>query len=325
MKISNWTTRNLTILIAAIAITGLSFGAPVCGTAIGDDQDTKQESSDDGFDTDAPEFDASDDPRGLTKKPVAAEDIGVDSKLGDMIPMSLRFKDQNNRQVQLGDYFDGEHPVLLSFNYSDCPKLCSVQLQNMTLALREISQVAGKDFQIVSISMDPKEQTSRALETKKKFTKMYNKKGTDDGWHFLTGKAANISKAADVCGFRYKYIRKQKLFSHPPVFILIAPDGKIARYVHGLSYDPDVMEKAIDETADGIIGKPVNILSYGLGCFLFDESTGKYTFQAMTAMRLGGALTALLLVITLVPYWFFRRGQTDDGKKESGLPLASAN
>ena len=311
----NWTIRNFALLIAA-AITGLGFGAPVHS------QDTN--SAEDTFDDQAPEFDPVQDPQGLTKKPRAAEDIGVDSKLGGMIPMSLRFKDEKNRQVQLGDYFDGQRPVLLSFNYSDCPKLCSVQLQNMTLALREIRQVAGKDFEIVSISIDPNEQTSRALQTKEKFTKMYNKKGTDDGWHFLTGKVASIEKATDVCGFRYKYIRRQKLFSHAPVFILIAPDGKIARYVHGLKYDPDVMEKAIDETAEGIIGKPVNILSYGLGCFLFDESTGKYTFQAMMAMRLGGALTTFLLVITLVPYWFFRRGQRVKDETKPKLPLASA-
>lgn len=331
MKHTNWTIRNLALLIA-IAITGVSFVAPVKACSTFDDQETTNaadssfaesadEKDDADFDSKAPEFDAMTDPYGITKKPRASEDIGIDSKLGGMLPMSLRFKDERNIQVQLGDYFDGQQPVMLSFNYSDCPKLCSVQLQNMTLAMREIKQVTGKDFQVISISIDPNEQTSRALKTKEKFTKMYNKKGAEKGWHFLTGKVENIETAAEICGFRYKYIREQKLFSHMPVFILIAPDGKIARYIHGLSYDPDVIEKAIDETADGIIGQPVNILSYGLGCFLFNESTGKYTFQAMAAMRLGGALTTFLLVATLVPYWFFRRGQT--GKDKSKPELAS--
>lgn len=242
--------------------------------------------------------------------PLAAQGIGVDSKTGQMLPLELTFRDTEQRRVELGTYFDGRRPVMLSFNYSDCPKLCSTQLQNMTQTLREVAKRfrVNDDFQVVSVSIDPNEQTVRSRATRDKFVGMYNQPGTEEGWHFLTGKQPDIEQLADACGFRYKYIPQQKFYSHPPVFILVSPEGKIVRYIHGLSYDPGTMEQALIEAAAGKIGSPINLLSYGLGCFVYDEASGKYTFQAMAIMRIGGLLTVVLLLITLGPYWFYRRG-----------------
>jgi len=195
--------------------------------------------------------------------------------------------------------------VMLSFNYSNCPKLCSVQLQNMTSCLREMDFEVGKDFQLVSVSIDPNEQTSRARESREKFMGQYNRPESEAGWHFLTGDRDQIESLTKECGFRYKYVREQKLYSHPPVFILLSPKGKIVRYIHGLSYDPVTMRRALIESAEGKIGSAINQLAYGLGCFVFDESTGKYTMQAMAVMRIGGGITAGLLLLCLAPYWFF--------------------
>ena len=125
---------------------------------------------------------------------------------------------------------------MLSFNYSNCPKLCSVQLQNMTSSLREIDFEVGKDFQLVSVSIDPNEQTSRARATREKFMGQYNRPDSESGWNFLTGDRDQIESLTNQCGFRYKYVREQKLYSHPPVFILLSPKGKIVRYIHGLKY-----------------------------------------------------------------------------------------
>ncbi len=304
--------RTLLTLMAFFAITGRSFGAP---GVVQDETADKASRS---------EPVASSDPYRLNEKPEVAKGIGVDSQTGEFLVMDIPFHDEQNRFVKIGDYFDGKRPVLLSFNYSNCPKLCSVQLENMTDTLRDIKFKVDKDFQVVSISIDPNEQTSRARQTKEKYVERYSKydrKGSEDGWHFLTGKEKDIQLIADICGFRYKYVREQKLYSHPPVFILISPQGKIVRYIHGLDYDPDTIEKALIETAAGKIGSPINILSYGLGCFTFNESTGKYTFQAMAIMKIGGALTVFLLLFTLIPYWFFRRGFKLDDQSKSGMPL----
>lgn len=306
--------QTLIILIAIFAVTALSFGTPCCA------QDNP------GNEPNSSETTPSIDPYGLNKKPEVAEGIGVDSQTGEFLVMDIPFHDEQNRYVKIGDYFDGRQPVLLSFNYSNCPKLCSVQLENMTDTLRNIKFKVDEDFQVVSISIDPNEQTSRSRETKAKYVERYSKydrKGSDDGWHFLTGKEKDIQLIADICGFRYKYVSAQKLFSHPPVFILISPKGKIVRYIHGLDYEANTMEQALIEAAEGKIGSPINILSYGIGCFTFNESTGKYTFQAMAIMRIGGALTVVLLLFTLLPYWLYRRGyKSDDPKNKSGLPLS---
>jgi protein SCO1/2 len=295
-------------LIAWLAVAGTSFGAPACFAQSEASESELDQQEQESSDSDQPK----NDPYRLNEKPDAAKNIGVDSHIGDFLEMDLAFNDEQNRRIKIGDYFDGQQPVMLSFNYSNCPKLCSVQLENMTSTLREIKFKVGEDFQVVSLSIDPTEQTSRARKTKELYTQQYNKKGSEDGWHFLTGDLDEIESLADICGFRYKYVREQKLYSHPPVFILISPEGKIVRYIHGLDYDPKTIELALIEAAEGKIGSPINILSYGIGCFTFNESTGKYTFQAIAIMRIGGAITALLLVVTLIPYWFLRRGTPVD-------------
>ena len=240
--------------------------------------------------------------------PEIAKDIGVDDHVGEMIDMDISFTDDKGNFVRMKDLFKLGRPLMLSFNYSNCPKLCSVQLENMTLALRDIDFEIGKDFELVSVSIDPLEQFSRARSSKEKFMLMYNKPESADGWHFLVGKEAAIKYLADICGFRYKYVSHQKLYSHPPVFILVSPKGKIVRYIHGLDYDAKTIELALVEAAEGKIGSAINWFSYSLGCYLYDETSGKYSFQAMVFMRLGGLATSVVLLGTLVPYWLRRKG-----------------
>ena len=250
------------------------------------------------------------------KKPEVSENIGVDSMTGDMIPMGLQFRDTDGVLTELGSLFDGKQPVMLSFNYSDCPKLCSTQLQNMTQTLREVKKKfkVNEHFQMISISIDPNEQTVRLRETQDKYIKQYNEPGTEEGWHFMTGKQAEIKKLTDVCGFRYRYIARQKYYSHPPVFILVSPEGKIVRYIHGLNYKAATIEQALIESAEGKIGSPINWLSYGLGCYVYDEKNGQYNFQSMLIMKIGAAITVSVLLVSLVPYWLFssKANSTDE-------------
>lgn len=251
-----------------------------------------------------------------SKKPEVTENIGVDSKTGNPLPMHLQFRSTDGVLTELGALFDGKQPVMLSFNYSDCPKLCSVQLQNMTETLRDVAKKFKVDdhFQMISISIDPNEQTVRLRETEDKYIKQYNHPGTEDGWHFMTGKQAAIKQLADACGFRYRYIARQKYYSHPPVFILISPEGKIVRYIHGLNYKAATIEQALVESAEGKIGSPINWLSYGIGCYVYDESSGQYNFQSMLIMKIGAALTVSVLLVSLVPYWLFssKANSTDE-------------
>jgi len=255
------------------------------------------------------QVDAKDDPYGARRIPNALVNIGVDdSNNGNVIDFNTAFRDHKNNLVRTGDLFDGTRPVILSFNYSDCPKLCSVQLENMVDALSQIDLKVGADFQMTSISIDPNETTERSQEQIDIYTRRYNLASAREGFHFLVGEQDSITKITDECGFKYKYVEAQKRYSHPPLFLILSPKGKIVRYIHGLDYDPNTMKLALVEAAEGKIGSPLNLASYGLGCFVFDETTGKYTFQAMALMRGAAFFTILILLITLVPYWFFRRG-----------------
>ena len=320
---------SICLMIAAVGLCGLPTIA--CGQIADADSSAVISDGQQSTDDDAVSKPVDDDPYGIRTLPKEAEGIGVDSFVGEYLEADAGFRDSDNNLVRISDLFDGKRPVMLSFNYSDCPKLCSVQLENMTLALREVDSKygmkVGPDFQVVSISMDPNEQSSRAREAKEKYVHLYNRSDSAEGWHFLTGEKQEITFVTDQVGFRFKYVPEQKLYSHPPVFILISPEGKIVRYIHGLDYDPNTIRWALIEAAEGKIGSPINILSYGLGCFSFNESTGKYTFQAMALMRIGGLITIAGLLIGLIPYWFFRRDNhpTDarDLKENSERPLGS--
>jgi protein SCO1/2 len=254
------------------------------------------------------------------RQPEALKDTGVEYKLGQSLDPTLLFRDEQNNSIAIGEYFDGKRPILLSFNYSNCPGQCSVQLEKITMALRQIDFEAGKDFQIVSVSIDPNEQASRARQTKEKYTKLYNRPGSEDGWHFLTGEKDNIKRLADQCGVKYKYIPHQKLFSHPPVFLLISPEGKVVRYIEGFDYISGTVKLALVDAAAGKIGSPLIFLTYVAGCFVYDETTGKYTMAAVGIMRLAGAGTVIGLLILLVPYWFFRKPREDEKGSQTLLP-----
>ena len=265
------------------------------------------------------QVDAVKDPYGVNKKPDVKVGTGVVSKEGDTIDLTTPFRDHKNNLARIGDFFKDGKPVILSFNYSNCPKLCSVQLENMVDTLRQIEFKIGTDFEMVSVTIDPSETSDRAQQNIDIYLKRYNLSEAKDGFHFLVGQEKNIRSLAQQTGFEYKYVESQKLYSHPPVFILLSPEGKIVRYIHGLDYDPKTMRLALVEAAEGKIGSPINMASYGLGCFVFDETTGKYTFQAMALMRIGALITIFGLAIATVPYWFFRRGagQTIDREKST--------
>lgn len=244
-----------------------------------------------------------------TEIPEAEKGTGVDERLGESVDPGIIFRNDKDSRIRFGDLFDGKQPVILSFNYSNCPKLCSVQLENMAIALRKIDFKVNDDFKVVSVSIDPLEQVSTSRKSKQKFVAVYGDEASADGWHFLTGSRDSVEVLADNCGVRYKYISHQKLYSHPPVFILLSPQGKIVRYIHGLNYEPITIKRALVEAAEGKIGSSINRFTYITGCYLYDETSGKYSPQAMGLMRLGGAFTVIILLGALIPYWFLGPGR----------------
>lgn len=252
----------------------------------------------------------------LREKPDYAKQIGVDQKIGESLDLNLKFHDEQNNYVSLGDFFDGRRPVVLSFNYSNCPRLCIVQFNNLVAALNDIDLRPLDDFQVVSISLDPREKPSTALETKLKYLASYGELDTRDGWSFLVGNLPSIESLADQCGVQYVYVPEEDFYSHPSVFVFCSPSGKIIRYLNGL--DGDLASKltpAIVEASEGKVGGLIDKALYFSGCYEWDPTTGKYTPVAMRLMRWGGALTAVVLIAAIAPFWISAARR----KKHSGV------
>lgn len=260
--------------------------------------------------------------------PEPAQGIGVTEQLGKDLPLHLTFEDDQNRFIKLGQLFDGKRPVVLSFNYSNCPKLCVVQLQNLAAELQHIDLVPNRDFQIVSVSIDPTEQARTLANTKNKYVTAYGDLDTADGWHFLRGTKTNIGELTRACGFKYRYFVKERIYSHPAAFIFCTADGRISRYLNGLDGSlGKSMQPALVEAGKGRIGSLADKVKYFAGCFVFDPTTGKYSLSAIKAMRLAGLATVVCLVVGITPYWIRRRNpnpkqQPQDSHTES-KPLKS--
>lgn len=235
-----------------------------------------------------------------------------------MLPLDARFKDDRGQVVDLRDYFDGEMPVILSLNYSDCPMLCQQQLNGLVAVLKELNSNAGQDYRVVSISIDPRETVARARQTKEKYFREYGRAGTGNGWNFLVGDIGQITRVAEATGFQYRYVPEQKEYAHAAVLMLCTPQGKISRYLYGIEYDPQTIRLSLVEASEGKIGSPMEQLL--LFCFMYDETAGKYGPQAFRIMQLGGMTTVVCLLIGLVPYWLQKRKKSRAERSAPQVP-----
>ncbi len=239
--------------------------------------------------------------------PREVRDVKVDQNLGGRIPLDLALLDSNGRQVESGYFIDGNKPTIITLNYSDCPMLCSVQLNQLAQSLAKLDLRIGEDFQILTVSVDPKESSETAAKTKAKYVSLISKFQplAEDGWAFCTADQGTITRLADVLGFRYKYDEKSGEYYHPAMLAFVSPEGVITRYSLDVGFEPKDMRKALVEAGEGTVGTPVDQLV--LWCFSYDPSTNSYVPQAWKIMRAGGAATVLLMLACLAPYWFGRK------------------
>jgi len=227
--------------------------------------------------------------------------VDVDEHLGNELERSLQFTDHTGKAVTLGDYFDGKRPVLLTMNYFRCPVLCNVQLNELTEALRLFDWTAGDEhFRIVTVSIDPREQTELA-GTKRANHLQALGRGDAVDWAFLTGDALNIRLLAAQLGIQYAYDPEQDQYAHPAVVVFASPEGKIARYVYGLSYAANDLKFGLIEASEGRVGTTLDRII--LSCFHYDATLGRYGPFAFGLMRVAGALTVLLIGTALLIYW----------------------
>lgn len=228
--------------------------------------------------------------------PKALRDVGIDQKLNEQVPLDVIFKDEYGNAVQLGQYFQGR-PVILAMVYYDCPMLCHQVLSGLEGSLQTINFNAGKDFDVIALSFDPRETSALAEKTKTKYISLYNRPGSESGWHFLTGDETSIRRIADAVGFKYAWDEDTNQFAHAGGVMLLTPGGKVSRYFYGIEYPPKDMRLGLVEASENRIGSPVDtILLY---CYHYDPVTGKYGLVVMNVMRLGGILTIIGIAVLL--------------------------
>ena len=225
-------------------------------------------------------------------RPAILDNVSIDQRLNEQLPLDLVFRDEAGQPVELGRYF-GRRPVILTLVYYDCPMLCTLVLNGLVSALGVLSFDVGDQFDVVTVSFNPQDTPELAAAKKAHYLQRYGRPTAAQGWHFLTGEAASIERLTRAVGFRYAYDPEQKQFAHAAGIVVLTPQGRIARYFYGVEYAPRDLRLGLVEAADNRIGSPVDQLL--LFCFHYDPATGKYGPIIMNVMRLAGVLTVLAL------------------------------
>jgi protein SCO1/2 len=230
--------------------------------------------------------------------PPELEGVGIEERLGNRIDLSLEFIGEDGYPHALREYFAAGRPVILNLVYYSCPMLCTLVLNGQTEALRKIPQTAGKEFDIVTVSIDPTENYKMAAAKKAVYMASYERE--TKGWHFLADYQNNVARLAEQVGFRYRWDDRTKQYAHAAAIMVLSPDGMVSRYLYGVRFRPLDLRLALAEAASGKTGVSDRILLY---CFHYDPAARSYTLVAMNIMRAGGALALLALVFVLYRFW----------------------
>ncbi|MBS1912096.1 MAG: SCO family protein [Bacteroidetes bacterium] len=214
--------------------------------------------------------------------------VGIDQRLNEQVPLDLEFTDETGRKVRLSEYVNTK-PVVLVLAYYQCPMLCSEVLNGLVKSMRVLDFDAGKEFNVLTVSINPKETPQLAAEKKTNYIKNYGRPGAENGWHFLTGEQSQIDALCTAAGFRYVYDPNTEQYAHAGGIMVLTPTGRLSRYLLGVEFSPNDLKFSLMEASANKIGTPVDQLL--LLCYHYDPTTGKYGFAIMTVLRIAGIIT----------------------------------
>lgn len=234
--------------------------------------------------------------------------LEVDEKQGAEIPRALSFRDDTGAPVVLGSYLDRELPIIMTFNYSNCPMLCSVQLDVLARALQKMKWRVGRQFRIITVSLDHTETPEVAARTKERYVSLFaeaERENVRAGWHFLTGDESAVAALTDAVGFRYRYVARNKEYVHPATLIFLSPWGTVTRYFHGIGYVPEQLDTSIFQAGAGEYGVSLGFL---LACFSHDPDADSHAKTGQNVMRYG-ALGFAVLFLSGLGAWHYTRSR----------------
>jgi protein SCO1 len=225
-------------------------------------------------------------------RPPYLENVGIEQRLDAQVPPDLAFTDDSGKPVKLGDYF-GKKPLILNLVYYKCPMLCGEALAGLSASMKMIKFDVGKEFEVVTVSFNPKETTADASGKKAEFVRRYGRPAAAAGWHFLTGSPESINALTKAVGFQYQYDAARNQYAHATAIMVLTPQGHISRYFYGVDFPPKDLRMGLVEASQEKIGNAVDqVLLY---CYHYDPATGKYGAVVSNMLKLGGGLTIVLL------------------------------
>ena len=229
----------------------------------------------------------------VNQRPPGLEFVGIEQHLNAEVPGDLEFRDELGNPVKLGDYFHPGRPVILNLGYYQCPMLCGEVLQGLVGSLKVLTFNLGQDYDVVTVSFDPRETTEMAAEKKRDIMKRYGRAGGDKGWHFLTGKADQINALTKAVGFQYQFDTRTEQYAHAAAIVLLTPDRHVGEYFYGVEFSPKDLRLGLVQASQGKIGNLADqVLLY---CYHYDPRTGKYGAIISNVLRLAGVATMLIL------------------------------
>jgi len=273
-----------------------------------------------------------------------ANDVTVDEHVGGRIPLEAAFRTQDGTPVTLGDVLRGGLPVILTFNYSDCPMLCNLQLNGLTAALPQVGEVGptpdptkgdarfrvGEQFRIVTIDLEPNETLDKARAMRERYLARIpedQRAVARAGWTFLVaatpGEAAAIHRVAEAVGFQYTYVKDRAEWAHPAALILLSASGVVTRYLYGIEFDPTVMRESIYKAG---IAEPAAAVGFMLRCYHYDPGANSHARVGVMALRIGAAGFVVLLFTALAVMHLLRRSiSRGRSRRRPSTPPAASN
>jgi protein SCO1/2 len=252
-------------------------------------------------------------------RPAELEGIDIVEHLNETLPLDLEFVDASGKPVKLGDYFDRGKPIIITLNYYECPMLCNLQLNGLLgrkavkpdpnrgvrgdagAGIMGLDWNLGDTYEIVTVSFDPDEGPELAQGKQKSYLNAYRRQGVESGWHFLTGTAENSRALAEAIGFNYRWNEENNQWAHAAAIYIATPQGRLSRYLYGVSYDPATLRLALLEASEGKIGNTID--KFLMWCFQYDDHSGQYTLAVMNIMRALGFVTMMVLGVGLFILW----------------------
>jgi protein SCO1/2 len=226
--------------------------------------------------------------------------ITIHDRLGNSVPLDKQIRRSDGEWVPLESVFDSGLPVIFNPIYFSCPMLCNMVIENLIKSMAECDLILGQDYEIVTMSIDPRDKALDARNRKRALLDVFREEAeltgvstatAEKGWHFLTGEEENLRPIADSVGFDYEWNSYNQEYAHGAGAFILSPEGVLTRTLQGIEFDPQTLRLALVEASNGKVGSWADQMI--LTCFVYDPDKARYGPEALLFMRLGGLVTVL--------------------------------